>query len=238
MVSERKFAQIIIDLDGTLVEESARLEAQASAVSEKFGSSHEEMQNVINAFFVANDKAVAEGGKDKNNLSIYIRWMGETLNIPVDETESKALAEAWKNAYEESLHAPTLFDDVLPFLTGLKELGYEPVLATGGKEMEKRQLMEKVGINTFFKKVFASAEVGFQKQDTNFWKQVLKDLSVSSKKVLVIGNQINDDIWRTSELGMSTVFIKRPDALFKNLGPDTVKPDYEVHDLREIISLI
>lgn len=164
--------------------------------------------------------------------------MGEALNIPVGVAEAEVLAEAWKKAHEESFQAPILFNDTIPFLVCVIELGYEPILATGGKEGEKRRLMEKVGINSFFKKVFATDEVGFQKQDANFWKKVLNDLSVPSSKVLVIGNQINDDIWRTTELGMSTVLIRRLDVLSKNFGPDTVKPDYEVRDLREIITLI
>ena len=238
MVQQRKFEYVIVDLDGTLVEESARLEAQARAVSKKFGGSHDALQKVLDAFFAANDKAAAEGGKDKDNIPLYMRWIGESLGIPVSEAESEALAQAWNEAYKESFQSPVLFEDTLPFLQGLFERGYEPILATGGRQEEKTQLMVRAGISNFFKKIFASDELGFQKQDVRFWHIALSELSVSPEKILVIGNQTNDDIWRTGELGMTTVLIKRAEVLSKNLDPGSVKPDYEVHNLQEILKFI
>ena len=238
MGHNKNFTHIIVDLDGTLIDESLRLEAQAKAVSEKFGSSHESIQAVIDAFFVANDRAVIEGGENKNNIPQYMKWIAESLNISITDEESKTLASAWMRAYKESLATPYVFSDTFPFLEGAQERGYELILATGGTIEEKKYCIDKAGISDFVKKIYTSAEVGFQKQDKRFWEFILAELHVPAEQILVVGNQINDDILWPSQLGMKTVLVNRSDDFIKQIGSGSLKPEYEVTTLQSILTFI
>jgi putative hydrolase of the HAD superfamily len=238
MSAQKRFEYVIIDLDGTLIDESSRLDAQASAVSEKFGSTLERKQNVIDAFFTIHNEVVKKNADDKNNIPLHLRQMGELLGVPVSDDESIILAQRWSDAYEQSFHVPKIFTDTIAFLKELKERGYSLILATGGEKLKKSEVLVRLGIDSFFDQIFTTSEIGFQKQDRRFWEAVLNTLMSSPEKVLVIGNQINDDVWRTKELGMKTVLVKRPDILVKHLDPETVKPDYEVTALRAILNFI
>lgn len=236
MKHKRTFEVVVVDLDGTLIEESSRLEAQATAVSHVFGETLAQKQTVIDAFFAANDRAVAEGGVSKHNIPQYMVWMGEQFGVKLSSAQAVELADAWTTAYTRALQTPVLFPDTLPFLEGLREKNLHVFLATGGLQSQKEQVLDDAGISEFFLDIFAADDIGYQKQDERFWKSIL--FGIHLKNVLVVGNQINDDVWQPQKFGMGTVLIKRPDVLRKNLGPQDVVADYEVTDLREVLTLL
>lgn len=234
----KKYEYIILDLDGTLIEETGALTAQAASVSSVFGSSQDEVQKIIFAFFAANDRAVREGGEHKNDIPQYMIWMGETLGVDVSKDEAAELATAWTAAYQNTSKDPVLFDDTIEFLEGLKEQGYTPILASGGGEEEKCARLDAAGIESHFRKVFAAKEVGFQKQDVRFWQAVLAELNVPADSIIVVGNQLNDDIQFSQLTGMHTVLINRPNTFKKVRDPEGIIPDHTVVSLTEILDLI
>lgn len=235
---EKKYEYIILDLDGTLIEETAALEAQVKAVARVFGEGAEAMQAIVYAFFAANDRAVAEGGENKNNIPQYMIWMGKTLGVEVSHNQAVELAAAWSEAYQNTSKEPVLYPETVTFLEGLKERGYTPILASGGSEEEKRARLDACGIEPYFTQVFAAKDVGFQKQDIRFWQHVQKALDTAPEKILVVGNQINDDIQYSSQVGMNTILITRPHTLKKVHDPEGVTSDHVVTDLCDILGVI
>lgn len=233
-----QISHIIFDIDGTLVDESARLLAQARAVAGTFGSSHQDMQSTIDAFFAANDRAVREGGLYKNDIAQYMLWMGEMRGASVDGSKARSLAVAWNRAYEASHEAPLLFPDVIPCLTALKEKGIQLIAASGGTAAKKEKLLSDTGVREYFSQVFGADDVGFQKQDVRFWETILPQIDAEPENIMVVGNQINDDIMHPQALGASTVLITRPEILKKNLGPKNVHADHTIDDLAALLELL
>lgn len=232
----KKYSHIILDLDGTLIEETESLVTQVRAVSHMFGASPEAIQAAIYAFFAANDRAVAEGGVNKNNITQYMMWMGEELGKSVDKKQAIELAKLWQAAYQVCAKAPVLFFDAVSFLETVAERGYTLVLASGGTEVEKRARLDAAGIDHYFERVFAATDMGYQKQDQRFWKTMLAELDVPPEQIMVIGNQINDDVWKSGEVGMYTVLVRRLDAFQKVRDPEGVTADREIQSLVEILS--
>ena len=233
-----KITHIVFDIDGTLVDESESLMAQTGAVAWKFGGSHTERQAVVNAFFAANDRAVLEGGADKNNIPKYMEWIGETLSLPVSEDEVQKLAIDWKEAFSKNFKTPTFFDDSVPCLKTLSAAGYRIIAASGGEGEKKQGLLREAGLMEFFSTVYGASDVGFQKQDVRFWQKLVEYESLIPENVVVIGNQINDDIMHPKSLGMHTVFVKREGVLTKNFGPDNVEAEFNLDSLERLPEIL
>jgi FMN phosphatase YigB (HAD superfamily) len=233
-----KITHIIFDIDGTLIDESESLMLQTSAVAWKFGETLEAKQAVVDQFFAANDRAVAEGGQYKNDITQYMRWIGEALGISVSDSEAAQLAHDWKEAFSGTFSAPILFPDAAPCLDTLRTKGVTLVVASGGTVEKKRGLIVEAGLSSYFDTLYAATDVGFQKQDRRFWDYVLDELEVTPENIMVVGNQINDDIMHPKSLGMQTVLVKRPGLLHKDLGPKDIQANHTIENLDELVQLV
>jgi len=229
---------VIFDVDGTLIDESSRLQAQTDAVAWKFGETIEQRQLVVDAFFAANDQAQAlQSTGDaavKGDIPWYMRQIGQSLNIAVSDAESEKLALEWHAAYTASHGEPHLFEDSLPVLQTLRDSGFEMVVASGNTVATRKQLLIGAGIQDFFSTIFAAIDVGYQKQDVRFWQALLESVDTDPSRIAMIGNQINDDIIHPAALGMKTFLVERADTLRKNLGLGMASPDFTVQSLMEI----
>lgn len=237
MVSDR-LTHIIFDIDGTLIDESAVLSAQAHAVGWKFGNTPEAMQCVIHSFFRVNDYAANLPEKEKflckNNIPWYMERMGIDLGIPVTSDEIVTLAKDWVGAFNAVSESPHVFDDVIPCLESLIKEGKILIAASGNTTSNRKMLLEKCGLDTYFKNIYAAQDVGYQKQDKRFWESVFNDLGVAPEYVAVVGNQVNDDIEHPHSLGAYTTLIRRPGLLSKEYNSRNISPDSSIESLSEL----
>ncbi len=230
---------VIFDIDGTLIEESSRLRAQAEAVAEHFGGAPERLQAVVYAFFAVHDHMVQSGSTLQNNIPEYLYQMGERLGCPLTHNEAEVLAEQWTKAYEASHNEPVLFPDVVPCLRALQEHGCRLIIASGNTVATRVALLERTGIRDYFSTIYAAQDVGFQKQDKEFWSYLLKaEGYTSDDTVMVVGNQPNDDILQPINLGLKAFLITRPTELKKFSQDYHVAPTAIYDDLHYLITQI
>lgn len=223
---------VIFDVDGTLIEESSRLRAQAEAVAEHFGSTPERLQAVVYAFFAVHNHMVQCGSTMRNNIPEYLYQMGERLRCPLTRDEAEVLAGRWTKAYEESHDEPVLFPDVVPCLRALKEHGCRLIVASGNTVATRVAILERTGIKDYFDAIYAAQDVGFQKQNKEFWNHLLKAEGYTSyDPVIVVGNQLNDDILQPINLGLKAFLIDRPSELKKMAEEPVVEPSAIFPDL-------
>lgn len=227
---------IIFDVDGTLVVESTRLHAQAQAVAYHFGSSHKAMQAVLYAFFKINDELAQANSPLKNNIPVYMKMMGQRLGIETDEDEAAALARVWTQAYENDHSKPELFPDTAMCLETLTKRGFTLVIASGNTVASRLALLKQTGIAHYFKHIFAAQDVGYQKQDVRFWEAIFSDLNIiNGEKVMVVGNQLNDDIVCPITLGHFAFLIDRPTELKKNKEKPIIPPTSKFANLMTLV---
>lgn len=223
---------IIFDVDGTLIVESTRVHAQAQAVAYHFGSSHKAMQAVLYAFFEINDEFALANLPLKNNIPMYMKMIGQRLEIHTSDDEADALARVWTQAYENDHSKPELFPDTISCLETLTKRGFELVIASGNTAASRLALLKETGIDHYFKHIYAAQDVGYQKQDLRFWETIFADLNITSgEKVLVVGNQLNDDIMHPIQLGHYAFKIERPNKLKKINEEPTIIPTAIFPDL-------
>lgn len=235
-MNQHKKPLIILDIDGTLVVESDRLLAQTKAVAYHFGKSFNDMQGTLFAFFATNDYVAREKPEIKNNIPVYMMMMGESLGKPVTEEVASQLAQLWSQAYTDSHNEPELFPDTIYCLEELIKRGFELVVASGNTVATRMDMLEKTGITRYFSQVFAATDVGFQKQDSRFWNSILTELGFEAgDRVIVIGNQINDDIKNPIMLGIPALLIERPGQLKKIKEEPSVVPTAVYSDLGHML---
>ena len=228
---------IIHDVDGTLCDESGSLAAQAEAVSSVFGN---DFQQTIDLFFSVHDDVAKTPSLEQHRGDIvwYLQEMARRKNIDMSEQESGELATAWKQAYLSYQATPILFTDVGPYIEAMHKYDVRNIVCSGGTKETRESLLTQLGIRDHFEAIYSSVDIGFQKQNKQFWKEVLLEIGAQPGHVAVVGNQINDDVWQPKELGMTTFLIDRQDTIKKNVGPTDIEPTFTIRSMIEIPDLL
>lgn len=82
-------------------------------------------------------------------------------------------------------------------------------LATSAKDSDAvmvARALERVGIGTYFDKIFTSRELGFTKTALGFFRELSYQLGVAPGDCLMVGNDLNKDIQPAREAGMQAVW--------------------------------
>ncbi|MDQ0901699.1 MULTISPECIES: HAD-IA family hydrolase [unclassified Paenibacillus] len=101
-----------------------------------------------------------------------------------------------------------LFDDVKPFLDGLKAQGFRIGIISNFAPTLKAILEDK-GILHDFDPVIVSTEVGLEKPDPAIFQLALDKAGLEAKDILYIGDHETNDIWAPNQVGIDAVRIIR-----------------------------
>lgn len=228
---------IIFDLDGTLVRESPSLWEQTSAVAPLFGDSVADRQAVVTAFFACNDFVTTHLPERKHDIPFYLSYVGRSLGKPLTPESAATAATAWTAAHRKIIAEPELFPDTVATLSELSARGFRLVVASGGSQESREAILVQTGIRDFFSHVFASREVGYQKQEVQFWEEVLPRVGwTAGAPGIVVGNQVNDDIVHPLHFGLPAVLIEYPEPLKKVSRLPSVAPTATYASLSEMLA--
>lgn len=90
--------------------------------------------------------------------------------------------------------------------------------------------LREAGIRDYFRDVYASDMIGYDKPDVRFFEEALRRSSLSASEVLVIGDSLTADIAGAGKAGLDTCWYD-----FRHRGPSSaVSPVYTVTDLLQI----
>lgn len=110
---------------------------------------------------------------------------------------------------------------------------YEIYIITNGAVQVQSRRLSKVNVTKFFKKVYMSEAIGYQKPDVRYFEYVLKDLNLANKKeVIIIGDSASSDIQGGINIGIDTIWYN------PNKKTSHVKATYEVQNYQEILSIL
>ena len=88
---------------------------------------------------------------------------------------------------------------------------------------------ERVEGEHYFKKIFASKDVGFEKPDPRFFQFVVSDLNIKPSQAIMIGNDYLKDVCGGKVAGMHTVFLSE-----ENNAEKYPKADVIIASMREL----
>jgi beta-phosphoglucomutase len=111
-----------------------------------------------------------------------------------------------------------LFDDVLPALAGLREMGLRlGVLSNFGTHL--RDILRRFELSADFDFVVVSAEVGLAKPDPRIFELTLEQAGRPRDRILYVGDHVGDDIDGARGAGIDAVLIDRRDRQPEALCP-------------------
>jgi FMN phosphatase YigB (HAD superfamily) len=128
------------------------------------------------------------------------------------------------------------FDDVEPTLKALSKYCEMGIIANQSEDVA--ELIQKAGLDRFFKVQTISSSVGLKKPDSKIFELALKQAGHNSKDCMMVGDRLDTDICPANMLGMTT--IRTTNSLFALQVPSRVceHPTYTVAHLSEIPKIL
>ena len=220
---------VLIDLDGTLLDFSSG-EKNAFGETIKYFSNYELKEEDYKKFSDINEyyfNEYSKGNMSRNDFH-YKRfeeiYKYLKLNCPIEESDKY---------YIDSLREQAiLFPDVLD---AIKYLGdnYKLFVASNGMTSVQIKRLEKANILNYFKEIYVSESVGYNKPDLGFFEYAIKDINDFDKsKYIIIGDRLDSDIEGGNNFGIKTVFLDRSKKY------DKVDATYHIFDFGEIKNIL
>ena len=220
---------VLIDLDGTLLDFN---KGERNAFIETINKFAGIIPNddVCNEFSKINEFYFQEYSKGKMERKEfhYNRFKGiyEYLNIEADIIKSNEY-------YIESLkYQANIYDDVLDTLKYLSNK-YNLFVASNGMTSVQIERLSKAKIDNYFKKVYVSEEIKYNKPDVKFFEYIFNDLNDFNRDdYIIIGDRLDSDIKGGINAGIKTIYLNRD-----NINGD-IRPDYEIKGFNEIVAIL
>jgi putative hydrolase of the HAD superfamily len=157
---------------------------------------------------------------------VFVRVF-EALEIP--ESEFEALIQATRQECLEP-NRWTLYEDVIPTLEKLTELGWKHVILSNHYP-ELEGVIKKLKIGHFFEHVFTSGIVGFEKPNPRFFDFALQRIGVENQ-IIMIGDNPDHDIEGAAQFGIPGILVR--DA--ENGAREWVLDDLVASSLLELLT--
>src|SRR5574341_2683410 len=120
-------------------------------------------------------------------------------------------------------------------LAGLQRAGFKLGLVTNTSLPHSIIVEEfrQLALDSYFDTVVCSSEIVFRKPDPAMFEVALRELGVTPKDALFVGDSYHADVVGAKQAGMKTIWLN-PD---RHPVPGEVKPDYDIAGLEEILEL-
>lgn len=111
---------------------------------------------------------------------------------------------------------------------------YDLYVVTNGHSHTQNKRIDDANIRKYFKEVFVSEDIGFQKPQAGYFDYVFSHIREKDKsKILLIGDSLSSDIAGGIAAGIDTCWFNH-----KGNKAETIKPKYEIHSINELYDYI
>lgn len=152
-----------------------------------------------------------------------------------DELGIDISPESATAVYEENLsHGCFFINGSVNMLMELYKSYDLYIVSNGTKRVQEGRLGDS-GIKKYFKDIFISEDIGFNKPDRNFFERCFERIkNFDINKAVIIGDSLTSDIKGGINAGIKTIWFN-PGGEKNN---DEIKPDYEISDLSQAAPLL
>ncbi len=224
------YKNILLDLDDTLFDFKASEEIALSRSLREFGI---EPTGAVRARY------------SEINISLWKQLEQKTISREVllyhrfelllEEIGITADAKAIQKSYEYNLSLGHIFlpgaEELLKTLSPTHNL----YMVTNGTALVQQGRIKSSGIAPYFKGIFISQEVGYDKPDKRYFEACFAAMEdVSPETTIIIGDSISSDIRGGENAGIATCWFN-PKGLPR---PADVRMDYEIRTLGELYDIV
>ena len=210
---------IVFDIDGTLLNHNQAVERALTTLYSLMKSTipHSRFDEFLLTWKTYTDKYINEylngclSFKQQRILrvqSVFNKWA-----YPLTSDKAMDFFKIYLKEYEKNW---ILYDDVVPCLTMLKPFPLG-VISDGEGEQQRRKLAF-TGIDSFFRSIIISGEVGLQKPHPKLFRMSAKELNLSLNEILYVGDLLEKDALGAYNAGMQGVLINRTNQISEKSG--------------------
>jgi len=204
---------VFFDLYNTLVDYDPPREEIEARVLKEFGIdvSPEAFRRplVIADEFIYREHARSPLSKrsKEETRALYAQYQGIVLKEAGIDA-SQGLIAGILGKWKQFNFKLVLFDDVMPTLTHLRELGKVLGLISN-VDRDITPLCQELGLSALLQVVVTSQEAGFNKPQPEIFQEALKQAGVRSSEAIYVGDQYQIDVVGANEAGMQGILLDR-----------------------------
>lgn len=177
-------------------------------------------------------KVIREYGSNySNHFNKLLKKLGKKPNQRI----IAAGIVAYHNTKFTYLHP---FEDTLPTLLKLRDMGYKLGVITDGKSMKQWEKLIRLGLQHFFDTVVISEEVGVEKPEKKIFAVACNKLALKPQNCVYVGNHLGKDIAGANNAGMTSVRIMKGKHSETKPKTKTEIPNFEITKLGDLTKLI
>ena len=210
----KKYKTILIDLDDTLLDFQKSEDVAIRTTIKTLGV--EPTDEVVSTYKTINLKywKMFERGEIEREALLVARFKEFCELLKITDKDFSLLNETYFHYLSST---PFEIEGAEQFLQKLSEKYDIYVITNGVKRVQTRRL-SLVNITKYFKKVFISEEIGYQKPNIEYFDYVLNDLNITNKdELLIIGDSLTSDIQGGINSGIDTMWYN-PKGLQSNIN--------------------
>ena len=220
---------VLCDIDNTVLDFDACSKKSMINAFEKFSLEYrEEMFNV----FYKKNKELWEA-VEKGTLTVpelyEIRW-NEIFSLLGIEADGVAVEKVFHKGIEEGYEKMDGAEEFLEYLSDK----FTVYAASNAPYNQQKTRLKKAGLLDYFKGLFVSGEIGFQKPTLEFFDYCINALGLKPEEIIIIGDSLTADIKGGITAGLKTCWFNPKN----NSISEGVRPDYVIADLREIKNIL
>ncbi len=156
------------------------------------------------------------------------RLLFEEFHVDVDPIQAA-------RTYEHNLSIGHYFLDGAEQMLQQLSRRYALYLVSNGSTAIQMPRIASAGIEKYFKKMFISEEVGYNKPSVEFFEAVFQTIPHFEKeKAVIVGDSLSSDIQGGKNAGITTVWFN----LHSVKVSDCTMPDYTITQLHELPALL
>lgn len=100
-----------------------------------------------------------------------------------------------------------LFEDTIPVLTKLREMGKQIYLLSNAQNCFTVPEMKELKLDYYFDEIYISSDCGVKKPDPGFMGRLLREQGLQPKDCVMIGNDFDTDVGSAAYYDMDAVFL-------------------------------
>ena len=219
---------VLLDLDDTLLDFK---KSEANAISKTL----EKMGVPVTPALIARYSEINEmmwkklerGERTRDQiLTERFEYLYNEIGLDIDALKT------WK-VYENILSHGHYFTDGAPELLEALYKKYDLYLVSNGTASVQKGRLESSGIEKYFKGIFISQNIGFNKPDKRFFDNVAKSIPCFDPSLaVIIGDSMTSDIQGGINAGIRTIWFNA------NGKTENISPDFTVSKLCDIPPLL
>lgn len=229
-MQEKALACVLLDVDDTLLDfHKAEAAALTRTLTEMGLEPRPELINLYSQINARQWELLEEGLLTREQVLV------RRFDIFFSQLGIKHSGAEAKELYEHYLSIGHYFMDGAPELLEALKGKYELYIVSNGTASVQASRIESAGIASYFRRIFISEEIGFNKPSREFFARCFAEIpGFDRERAVIVGDSLTSDIRGGINAGIKTCWFNPKGKP----GREDIKADYEISALAQLPGLL